>query len=124
MQKNLALLALAMAGCATTEVVTTDSDANASEACSEAYQSESATTSLQACRQAAKSGNSGAEYGYGLILWSGQGRQTQPKEAVEWFRRAAKHGIVWQELSLGASSPMIRCRERSEIWPKAMLGGL
>jgi TPR repeat protein len=101
MQKGLALLALAMAGCATTEVVPTDSDANASEACSEAYQSESATTSLEACRQSAKSGVSGAEYGYGLILWSGQGRQTQPKEAIEWFRRAAKHGNRLARVVLG-----------------------
>jgi TPR repeat protein len=73
----------------------------ASDACSEAYQSETAQASLSACRQNAESGNSGAEFGYGLVLWSGHGRQAQPKESIECFRRAAKQGHLLARVVLG-----------------------
>ena len=75
--------------------------AGASDACSEAYRTATAASSLSECRQAAENGDPDSELGYGLVLWSGHDRAAQPGEAVEWFRRSAKHGHQLAMVILG-----------------------
>jgi TPR repeat protein len=75
--------------------------ARASDACSNAYWSAAAVGSLQECRRAAESGEPESELGYGLVFWSGHDRTGQPREAVEWFRRSAKHGHQLAMVMLG-----------------------
>jgi len=96
--------------------------AAASEACSEAYEKATAEASFKACIQAAESGDPDSEFGYALILWSGHGRAARPKEAVEWFRRAAKQGKHLARFSLGVfltdprAPPEIRNLSEGYAW--------
>jgi len=96
--------------------------ARASDACSEAYRSAAAASSFLECRQAAESGDPDSELGYGLVLWSGRDRTAQPKEAVEWFRRSAKHShhlamvILGRFLTDAQAPPEIRNLPEGYAW--------
>ena len=73
----------------------------ANEACNKAYDTVTAESSLQECRKAAEDGDSDSELGYALVLWSGHDRVSQPKPAIDWFRRAASHGNKLARVTLG-----------------------
>ena len=77
------------------------SAASAGDACSEVYSNTTATIQLQDCRAAAERAEPEAEFGYGLVLWGGHDRAPQPREAIEWLRRAAKHGHLLARVMLG-----------------------
>jgi TPR repeat protein len=75
--------------------------AQAGSACSDAYAGAADPATPEQCRRLAESGDPDSEFGYGLLLWSGHGRTSQPKEAVLWLRRAAKHGHLLARVALG-----------------------
>ena len=82
-------------------LLTATSAAKAGGACDEAYSNVTATIQLQECRAAAERAEPEAEFGYGLVLWSGHDRAAQPIEAIEWLRRAGRHGHHLARVMLG-----------------------
>jgi TPR repeat protein len=100
MQNRFVLLALVLAGCATTEPDLDLAEVDTGEACQE-YLSTPEPAKLKICLQGAKSGVGAAEYGYGLILWNAPGKDAKPSEAIDWFRRASTHGSRLARGTLG-----------------------
>ena len=91
--------------------------ARAGDVCSDAYLDATRIASAQECRKGAESGNTESQFGYGLILWSGHGRPAQQKEALDWFRRAARQGHPLAQVMLGRmlSDPEVPAELRNPI---------
>lgn len=89
--------------------------ARASDACSTAYGDAQAASELRQCQQGAQAGDAESQFGYGLVLWSGHGRTPQPKEALEWFRQAArqKHRLARVMLGRMLSEPGVPAELRN-----------
>jgi TPR repeat protein len=75
--------------------------AQASDACEDAYWDGTSSANLDECLRLAKSGDPGSEFRYGLLLWTGHDRASQPKEAALWLRRAAEQGYLLARVTLG-----------------------
>jgi hypothetical protein len=57
---------------------------------------------LRACEATANAGDADAEFGYGLILWSGVDRPAHDhRAALDWFRKSARQGHLTAQISLG-----------------------
>jgi TPR repeat protein len=69
--------------------------------CDKAYWDVSLVTEEKKCSKNAELGNDDAQFGYGLILLSGQNRASKPKEAVEWIKKSAKQGNHLAQTLLG-----------------------
>jgi len=70
------------------------------DVCTDAYRARSAETEAQ-CFKLASSGDLDAEFGYGLVLLGGHGRESQPRESLKWLRLAAEHGHLLARVMLG-----------------------
>ena len=70
--------------------------------CHEAYWDGTKAQDLARCRRSAESGDADAESQYGLILWSGHGRASDHKAALDWLRKSARQGYMRAKISLGA----------------------
>ncbi len=79
----------------------TTSLALGSEACREAYNDTTASASLKTCAAQAEAGDADSQLGYGLVLWSGHGREARYKESIDWLRRAARQGNAIARSALG-----------------------
>ncbi len=75
--------------------------ADATPECDRAYQDSADAASLSACLADASAGSKDAQFGYGLVLMSGNGRPSRVAEAVEWFRRSARQRDVLAQVALG-----------------------
>lgn len=71
------------------------------DSCSVAYSHADSSSELHACEAAANAGVANAEFGYGLILWSGANRQHDHRAALDWFRKSARQGHQLAQSSLG-----------------------
>jgi TPR repeat protein len=71
------------------------------EACDTAYWDGAKLQDLSRCRSAAEGGDAEAEFQYGLILWSGHDRESDPKAAVDWMRKSARQGHRLAQIALG-----------------------
>lgn len=60
-----------------------------------------ADADLQECRQLAEAGNPDAQFGLALVLWSGIDRAPDRKDALDWFRAAARQGHLLSQVALG-----------------------
>jgi hypothetical protein len=69
--------------------------------CFVAYWHVDRTSELHICEAAANAGDAAAEFGYGLILWSGQDRQNDRRAALDWFRKSARQRYHFAQSSLG-----------------------
>lgn len=56
---------------------------------------------VDACAALAKAGGPNAEFGYALILWSGNNRPEDHKAALDWFRMSARQGHYLAQIVLG-----------------------
>jgi TPR repeat protein len=72
------------------------------DACDAAYWDGTKLQDLSTCISAAEAGNAEAEFQYGLILWSGHDRESEPKAAIDWLRKSARQGHRLAQISLGA----------------------
>ncbi len=79
----------------------------AAEDCDSAYWDANASAALRNCEVKAEHGDPHAQFGYGLVLWSGHDQTAKQSLALEWLRRAAKQGHLLARVSLGRflSSP-------------------
>jgi hypothetical protein len=69
--------------------------------CFVAYWHVEKTSELHTCEAAANAGDAEAEFGYGLILWSAQDRQSDRRAALDWFRKSARQRHHLAQSSLG-----------------------
>ena len=76
--------------------------ASSDDPCHDAYWDGSKLEDLSKCKTAAEAGDAAAEFGYGLILWSGHDREEDHKGAVEWFTKSARQGHRLAQIMLGA----------------------
>ena len=96
--------------------------AHADDSCSQAYWSAKRVEDLQACRTSAEGGTAEAQFGYALVLWSGHDRPAQPREAIEWFRKAARQGHLLSRVTLGRflsaeeTAPALRSKVEGYAW--------
>jgi len=62
-------------------------------------------------------GGPNAEFGYALILWSGNDRPSDRKSALEWFRKSARQGHSLAQVSLGRflSHPTLDAQLRNPV---------
>jgi hypothetical protein len=74
---------------------------SADKACNIAYDDGSNVQEFNECKAGAVSGDAEAEFGYGLILWSGHDRQEDHAAALDWFRKSARQGHLLAQISLG-----------------------
>ena len=72
-----------------------------SDPCYIAYSDASKHTEADRCKARAIAGGPNAEFGYALILWSGQDRPSDRRSALEWFRKSARQGHYLAQISLG-----------------------
>jgi len=90
--------------------------------CRRAYLSADAVTELHQCHVEADAGKAEAQLGYALILWSGYDRDSQPEEALRWFRRAARQGNLLARVALGRFltseevPPVLRNKAEGYAW--------
>lgn len=80
-------------------VIAVAAPAVASDSCSLAYSDGGAD--LRECRQLAEAGNPDAQFGLALVLWSGIDRAPDRKDALDWFRAAARQGHLLSQVALG-----------------------
>jgi TPR repeat protein len=71
-----------------------------SDSCSKGY-SNGSKQDVEACAALAGAGGPNAEFGYALILWSGNNRASDHKAALEWFRKSARQGHLLAQICLG-----------------------
>lgn len=69
--------------------------------CYIAYQHVDKTFEFRACEAAANAGVADAEFGYGLILFSGFDGKNDHRAALDWFRKSARHGHQLAQVTLG-----------------------
>jgi TPR repeat protein len=69
--------------------------------CKAAYDDGTRSADVARCEAAAKAGGANAEFGYGLLLWSGHDGTIDKKSALEWFRMSARQGHYLAQIMLG-----------------------
>ena len=96
--------------------------AYADDSCSKAYSRAKEVEGTAQCRVGAEAGNAEAQFGYALVLWSGHGRKARPREALEWFRKAARQGHLLSRVTLGRllsseeAAPDLRAKAEGYAW--------
>ena len=73
----------------------------ADNGCKAAYDDGRRSADLARCEAAARAGGPNAEFGYGLILWSGHDGVIDKKSALDWFRISARQGHYLAQIMLG-----------------------
>jgi TPR repeat protein len=73
----------------------------ADEPCTVAYRDATKTTEFNECERAAIAGNAQAEFGYGLILFSGHDRKNDRAAGLDWLRKSARQGHRLARTTLG-----------------------
>jgi len=68
--------------------------------CRVAYLHADKLTEERACEAAANAGDANAQFGYGLILWSGDQPEHDRRAALEWIRKSARQGNYFAQISL------------------------
>ena len=78
---------------------------------------------VDACATLAKAGGPNAEFGYALILWSGNNRPEDHKAALDWFRMSARQGHALAQIALGRflSDPSVEQELRNPVEAYAWL---
>jgi hypothetical protein len=127
------LVAIAIAGIALgrlgviTWVVGHDGRSVDTGECHKAYSDWNDTTALKRCETTAKSGDAEAQFGYGLILWSGPPDGVNRGEALEWLRKSAQQGHWLAQVSLGGMLQMPELdstlRNRAEAFAWLVISG-
>jgi TPR repeat protein len=69
--------------------------------CDKAYWDWKDSAALQRCEIAANSGSAEAQWGYGLILWSGPPQGVNHTAALDWLRKSARQGYWFAQVFLG-----------------------
>ena len=91
-----------------------------------AYDNAADTVNVERCRAFALAGDSSAQLGYGLILWSGHNRAPNRAEALDWWRRAARQGNLLAQISLADLlvrkdlEPALRNEVEAYAWQSAL----
>lgn len=73
----------------------------ADNGCKAAYDDGTRRNDVARCEAAAKAGGANAEFGYGLLLWSGHDGANDKKSALDWFRLSARQGHYLAQIMLG-----------------------
>lgn len=73
----------------------------ADNGCKSAYDNGTRSADVARCEAAARAGGPNAEFGYGLILWSGHDSVLDKKAALDWFRLSARQGHYLAQIMLG-----------------------
>jgi TPR repeat protein len=73
----------------------------ADNGCKAAYDDGTRSADVARCEVAAKAGGANAEFGYGLLLWSGHDGVNDKKSALDWFRMSARQGHYLAQIMLG-----------------------
>lgn len=68
--------------------------------CRVAYLHADKLTEERACEAAANAGDANAQFGYGLILWSGDQPEHDRRAALDWLRKSARQGNHFAQISL------------------------
>lgn len=69
--------------------------------CKAAYDDGTRSADVARCEAAAKAGGPNAEFGYGLLLWSGHNGALDKQSALDWFRLSARQGHYLAQIMLG-----------------------
>ncbi len=69
--------------------------------CKAAYDDGTQSADVARCEAAARAGGPNAEFGYGLLLWSGHDGVLDKKSALDWFRLSARQGHYLAQIMLG-----------------------
>lgn len=64
----------------------------ADDPCTVAYRDGTKANEFNECERAANAGNAQAEFGYGLILFSGHDRKNDHAAGLDWLRKSARQG--------------------------------
>lgn len=64
----------------------------AADDCSKAYEDWNDVAAFKRCEAAASAGDAEAEFGYGLLLWSGPPASVDRRLALDWLRKSAQQG--------------------------------
>ena len=70
------------------------------DVCKEAYEARNVEAEVQ-CQNAATAGDRDAQFGYGLVLFSGRGQESNPSASLKWLRLAASQGHFLARVMLG-----------------------
>lgn len=81
--------------------LTTNVSAGTYDSGFEALQANQQKTALEIWSPLANQGNADAQFGMGVLYYSGGGIEQNPKLAVEWFRKAADQGHAGAQFNLG-----------------------
>jgi hypothetical protein len=73
----------------------------ADNGCKAAYDDGRRSADVARCAAAARAGGPNAEFGYGLLLWSGHDGVLDKKSALDWFRLSARQGHYLAQIMLG-----------------------
>jgi hypothetical protein len=73
----------------------------ADNGCKAAYDDGTRSADVAHCEAAARAGGPNAEFGYGLLLWSGHNGVLDKESALDWFRLSARQGHYLSQIMLG-----------------------
>lgn len=73
----------------------------ADNGCKAAYDNGTCSADVARCEAAARAGGPNAQFGYGLLLWSGHDGVLDRKSALDWFRLSARQGHYLAQIMLG-----------------------
>ncbi len=73
----------------------------ADNGCKAAYDDGTRSADVARCEAAARADGPNAQFGYGLVLWSGHNGALNKKSALEWFRLSARQGHYLAQIMLG-----------------------
>jgi hypothetical protein len=73
----------------------------AADGCSQAYSNWSDSAAFKRCQTAANMGGAEAEFGYGLLRWSGPPAAVDRRDALDWLRKSARQGHWLAQTFLG-----------------------
>jgi TPR repeat protein len=73
----------------------------ADNGCKAAYDDGTRSADVARCKAAASVGGPNAEFGYGLLLWSGHDGVLDKQSALDWFRLSARQGHYLAQIMLG-----------------------
>lgn len=98
-RRRVIAVAVAALSCAP-QVGASAAASGADDPCYDAYWHAEAATARSQCQQRAESGDRDAQFGYGLLLWSGRTGPLDRPQAIDWLRKSALQGHPIAQVTL------------------------
>ena len=92
------------------------------DACTDAYNNWNDSDAFRRCELKASTGDAEAEFGYGLLRWSGPPAKVDRQVALDWLRKSARQGHWLAQIFLGGVlqrpelEPSLQSRAEAYAW--------